>query len=511
MTKTYIGLPTFSSHQYTKMAVASLAGNEDLNLQLVIVDGDGSAPWVGDISNSYIIRHEENRGLPAALNDIMDYVFKRRRAKEIIWMGNDVALYPEALYTLLEAAAYAPDFDYIGGNEVTVSQFVSKYPQWAHKFDGERLLDFDFEPWLIHQADLPPLPHRPSVDEVESVPGFHNFGLMRRSYFDKVGYADVGFFPAYYSDIDIVRRGQLAGLRFGASKDARYFHFHGRTAAEVHGQETHRRYFALNEGYYKAKWGGLLGQETHAVPFAGQPTNTHPQKRDEEEKVIEWWRWTPALFHNKHRGQRCIIACNGLGLNDVDMSLLAGEIVFGLNRFQLKPDLPVTYGVATNKLVLEQFGSSILLADVHALFIPPTPGLWASHVYGLHLDTEEERFSHDVTHSIWGGHTVTFAALQLAYFMGFHQVILIGCDHRYEYSGEPNEELVSGGADQNHFSGDYFGAGVRWNAPDLQNAERAYTMARDFYEAAGRSIINCSTNSALEVFPKRELKEVLND
>src|SRR3989304_6952279 len=115
------------------MAVASLAGNEDLNLQLVIVDGDGSAPWVGDISNSYIIRHEENRGLPAALNDIMDYVFKRRRAKEIIWMGNDVALYPEALYTLLEAAAYAPDFDYIGGEEGAGLQVGGKIPHGGAK------------------------------------------------------------------------------------------------------------------------------------------------------------------------------------------------------------------------------------------------------------------------------------------------------------------------------------------------------------------------------------------
>ena len=50
------------------------------------------------------------------------------------------------------------------------------------------------------------------------------------------------------------------------------------------------------------------------------------------------------------------------------------------------------------------------------------------------------------------GSTVTYTALQLAYFMGCDPVILIGVDHNFTTPGQPNVTVVSSGDDPNHFS-----------------------------------------------------------
>ena len=64
------------------------------------------------------------------------------------------------------------------------------------------------------------------------------------------------------------------------------------------------------------------------------------------------------------------------------------------------------------------------------------------------------------------------------------------------------DELVSQGDDPNHFAPNYFGTGFKWQLPDLKGSERAYRMARQAYEAAGRSVVDATVGGKLTVFPK---------
>ena len=50
------------------------------------------------------------------------------------------------------------------------------------------------------------------------------------------------------------------------------------------------------------------------------------------------------------------------------------------------------------------------------------------------------------------GYTVTYAALQIIFYLGFKEVVIIGMDHRFTYEGEPNEERLLTERDTNHFS-----------------------------------------------------------
>jgi hypothetical protein len=97
---------------------------------------------------------------------------------------------------------------------------------------------------------------------------------------------------------------------------------------------------------------------------------------------------------------------------------------------------------------------------------------------------------------------VTFVALQLAFYMGFEQVILIGVDHNYATQGKPNTTVVSQGDDQSHFNTSYFGKGFRWQLPDLETSERGYRMTRLTYELAGRQVLDATLGGKLNVFQK---------
>ena len=67
--------------------------------------------------------------------------------------------------------------------------------------------------------------------------------------------------------------------------------------------------------------------------------------------------------------------------------------------------------------------------------------------------------------------------------MGFSTIVIVGMDHRYSYTGLPNEPQTLQGPDSNHFDPKYF-SGQTWDNPDLDNSERFYALARETFEAA---------------------------
>jgi FkbM family methyltransferase len=230
------------------------------------------------------------------------------------------------------------------------------------------------------------------------------------------------------------------------------------------------------------------------------------------EQVLARSREQLTEFHNRHRGQRCVIIGNGPSLNTMDLSFLKNEITFGMNRIYLlfdKWDFRPTYYVSVNPLVIEQSADQI-----HRITSPKFLGLNGLPYIQNHRDNiflqsiRRPSFSTDPRNGLWEGHTVTYVAMQLAYFMGFSEVILIGVDHYFRTKGIPNKEIVSQGTDENHFHPDYFGKGVRWNLPDLEKSEMAYKLAKQAFKANGRRIIDATVDGRLAIFPKADYREI---
>lgn len=220
-------------------------------------------------------------------------------------------------------------------------------------------------------------------------------------------------------------------------------------------------------------------------------------------------------FKGVHSGKRCVIIGNGPSLRKTDLSLLRDEYTFGLNRIYLMFDelgFETTFHVVINRHVVEQCADDFreikaplfttapnrdfLDGAPNAAFLNPIAGLWPY-------------FSRDASRGVWEGYTVTYVAMQLAYYMGFTEVVLIGVDHRFAVSGTPNKLVESTGPDTSHFDPNYFPKGFKWQLPDLENSEVAYTLARKAFEADGRRITDATVDGALTVYPKLSLEEAL--
>jgi hypothetical protein len=220
------------------------------------------------------------------------------------------------------------------------------------------------------------------------------------------------------------------------------------------------------------------------------------------------------LLHDRHRGARCVIVANGPSLNRMELGFLRREHVIGMNKiflgfatFGFYP----RYYVAVNPTVVQQS-----CREIRALRCVKFIGARAARETGLGedaltyvVDTDAApRFSTDLTQGLHEGWTVTHAALQAAYYLGFTDVVLIGLDHRYTFQGRPNEARVMEGADPNHFSERYFGHGQSWDNPDLERSEESYRVALEMYRRDGRRVRDATPDGACPVFPKADYRSV---
>lgn len=163
---------------------------------------------------------------------------------------------------------------------------------------------------------------------------------------------------------------------------------------------------------------------------------------------LSWYyRERPRLmkFRGRHSGECCFIIGNGPSLNKMDLSLLSRCHTFGLNKIYLMNErvkLNLSYHVAVNPLVIQQsvdeFSSmrcpSFLSADASHKILPSSELIYKIWTGGPFL------FQKDMTKSLFEGATVTYIALQIAFFMGFHKVFLIGVDHNFIAQGNPHEK-----------------------------------------------------------------------
>lgn len=218
-------------------------------------------------------------------------------------------------------------------------------------------------------------------------------------------------------------------------------------------------------------------------------------------------------LQNRHSGERLVLVANGSSLNTMDLSFLSRETTIGLNKIYLgirKFNFYPRYYVAINDKVLRQSADEIkqlncvkFINDRAADYIPEN-----ALTYHINTSNPPGRFSHDLTLGIHEGWTVTYAALQIAYFLGFKEVILIGLDHHYEFSGTPNQAKILEGPDPNHFCESYFGHGQAWDNPDLAHSEESYLIARQEFEKTGRRIIDATVNGACTIFEKADYREL---
>jgi hypothetical protein len=137
-----------------------------------------------------------------------------------------------------------------------------------------------------------------------------NLCLFKRSVFEKLGYADVNFWPGgYFEDNDYCARALRAGVKTCALRHSVYFHFWSRTIHQGgRAGSFHARTFDACRQFYETKWGGNFKAEKWDVPFDGKtysigregserdwqvaqlPASLRIDSRRDEAAIIDYWR-----------------------------------------------------------------------------------------------------------------------------------------------------------------------------------------------------------------------------
>jgi hypothetical protein len=229
-------------------------------------------------------------------------------------------------------------------------------------------------------------------------------------------------------------------------------------------------------------------------------------------------------------GETCFILGNGPSLADVDNQILERYRTFGTNGIFLKhvPDYYVTISVDFYKnhidAIRELEGTVKFIGDnLHDLHTGSSDEHILNcnwNVYGNVQGPRQPifnfpvplRFSSRADRVVYLGGTVIFICLQLAYFIGYKRVILLGTDHQF---GFPRSEAVYGGRrivvegdDKNHFDPTYIPSGHSTHC-DMLATERSFELALKAFKKDGREILNATPNTGLDVIPKVKLEDVV--
>jgi len=191
---------------------------------------------------------------------------------------------------------------------------------------------------------------------------------------------------------------------------------------------------------------------------------------------------------------------------EFDLVMGMNKIYLGLERFNFTLDLYA----AINPLVVQQSvaeiqkiaGFKFVRADKAKLF---PCGL--NDIFFIRSVSDRD-FSTDLSHGVHEGWTVTYVSLQILYFMGCTEVVIVGMDHNFAQEGGSNKLQTLDGADPNHFDPNYFGGGQQWQTADLARSEKFYKIARKTFEADGRRIFDATIGGKCDIFEKMDFAEM---
>ncbi|MCK4822438.1 DUF115 domain-containing protein, partial [bacterium] len=193
-------------------------------------------------------------------------------------------------------------------------------------------------------------------------------------------------------------------------------------------------------------------------------------------------------YKDCHKGGRAFIMGNGPSLNDCDLRTLKDEVTFGVNSIFLnyeKMGFYPTYYVVEDVFVAEDRANEINAYHGPVKFFgnylrycisDSYDNVWLNVRFRYDDYPCFPHFSRNAARMIWTGGTVSYICMQLAYYMGFSEVYLVGFDHSYTIPPEAQvagTEIRSTSDDPNHFHPDYFGKGYRWHDPKLDRMEKA--------------------------------------
>lgn len=225
-------------------------------------------------------------------------------------------------------------------------------------------------------------------------------------------------------------------------------------------------------------------------------------------------------YKDIHKGETCFIVGNGpsMTMDDLDKIHDLGVKSFACNKIYLAFDKtdwrPDYFFVSDSKVVLNIDYEKIGLKKNNMFF----PRKFKSEIgFGnyyevlMHNWLEHGDFSTDAHKGLYQCETVIADALQVAYYMGFQKIYIIGVDFSYNMQSVDEKNKTFKNGENNYFIKDYASNGEVLNLPNQQANILGFQAAREGFESNGREIYNATRGGKLEVFIRKDLDEVFKE
>lgn len=224
---------------------------------------------------------------------------------------------------------------------------------------------------------------------------------------------------------------------------------------------------------------------------------------------------------NTYYGETCFLIGNGPSLRPEDLTVIHDNRIksFASNRIYNTYDKTpwrVDFFVSEDEYVLDEIQDNVRKMDCKSKFIP-IHLKWYKDIFitdalyfnqSFYKDGDEKRFSDDITHEIVCRGTVITTCAQLAIYMGFKKLYLLGVDHNFSRMTDKNGNLIIDNSVKDHY-------GVEKNADEntkgifnVDNATQAFIDLKEFAEERGVEIYNATRGGKLEVFERKDFDEL---
>lgn len=221
---------------------------------------------------------------------------------------------------------------------------------------------------------------------------------------------------------------------------------------------------------------------------------------------------------NVHENKRCFIVATGPSLLVEDLEKLKSEITFSMNSIYLSYTetswRPTYYGIQ-DPLVYEKIQHEIKDEDFEKAFIGSNVAKEfllnntnTRYIFPLDLLNHQlpkskanTKISEDIFERVYSGYNIAFTMIQIAIYMGFKEIYLVGADCDYQQSKKYFMK------DNNRGEEKYFTK--RFLANNSDRFIYAYSIAKEYADRNEIKIYNATRGGKLEVFERVDLDNVL--
>lgn len=224
-----------------------------------------------------------------------------------------------------------------------------------------------------------------------------------------------------------------------------------------------------------------------------------------------------SFYKDLYKGKRCFLIGNGPSLKAEDLTVLQKnqEITFAFNRiyniFDQTSWRPTFY-ISQDEKMLLGCADIVDQLELPCKFIPIQlhwyhgVDIHDATYFNMNWQSVENplkfHFSEDCAQEIYCASTGMYTAAQLAVYMGFQDIYMIGVDHHFHISVNNAGEIIVDDSVKDYFTDQYNEDKDNLYIPNTEKSTLTYYAMKNHCDRLGIHVYNATRGGKLEVFPR---------